>query len=644
MSLEVYINDQLLDLKSNKGIGLTFHVGSILNISGRSGNLSNKFTVPKTQNNTKILGTILNINTGTNIPYQRNSGRVVQNGVELFPDGLAIVESSGSSYSITIYSGNVSFFDLIKGRNISDLDWSSSNHKYDIPTVIASFTNNSDYIYPMVDWGNGVDLLNNTNLQNSDALLPCARISSVLEKMTSFAGYELKGTFKNSNQYERLILSPNKIGLTEEETKFMDGSASDIATSLNLNKNVPAGSGTDDTVLTLDYQVFTSDNFTLDTYSPNNFTYGVFTLYYLYTSGNQVPNIGAAQNLKLNIREDGIIISTQTFPAFILFTSSNTHTSNLLPVYPGRVYKAEIVLESDEGGVPYIQTYGLAESVFTFTVDNDLDYDQDVIFSRFFDWGQDKFLKDILNQYCLTIQTNEITKQVFLTPLDDIILNLTKQKDWSNKIDLKKEPLVKFRLSGYAQTNYFNYASDDNVEEDFGQGFFNIDDNSLKFDADIIILNSSAVVSEERIVNQLTPTIPFMKTRGQSFSKKNSRHLLLDPLNTLLNLNNTSNGDTGSTSIDIPFCYFRKVGKTDNLDFQSLLDENYIVLQGMTDKIKFISANFLLSEVDVQNLDFTIPIFLDVNTSGFQANGFFYINKISNFKENQSTKVDLIRL
>jgi hypothetical protein len=64
----------------------------------------------------------------------------------------------------------------------------------------------------------------------------------------------------------------------------------------------------------------------------------------------------------------------------------------------------------------------------------------------------------------------------------------------------------------------------------------------------------------------------------------------------------------------------------------------------MTDKIKFISANFILREVDVQNIDFTIPIFLDVHTPGFQANGYFYINKISNFKENAPTKVDLIRL
>ena len=128
MGLEVYINGELIELQPNINIGLTYQVGSILNLSGRSGNLSNKFTVPKTQNNTRILGTILNINAGTNIPYQRNSGKIVQNGLELFPDGLAIVESSGSSYSLTIYSGNVSFFDLIKGRNINELDWSDSNH------------------------------------------------------------------------------------------------------------------------------------------------------------------------------------------------------------------------------------------------------------------------------------------------------------------------------------------------------------------------------------------------------------------------------------------------------------------------------------------------------------------------------------
>ena len=141
MSLDVYINEQLLELKTDKGIGLTFQIGSILNPSTRAGNLSNKFKVPKTRRNTEILGNLSNINSATNIPYERNSGRIIQDGIEIFSDGFAIVDSTGSDYGVTIYSGNVSFFDLIKGANISDLDLSDLCEDWTVSNVIAAFNN-----------------------------------------------------------------------------------------------------------------------------------------------------------------------------------------------------------------------------------------------------------------------------------------------------------------------------------------------------------------------------------------------------------------------------------------------------------------------------------------------------------------------
>jgi hypothetical protein len=294
MGLEVYINGELIELQPNINIGLTYQVGSILNLSGRSGNLSNKFTVPKTQNNTRILGTILNINAGTNIPYQRNSGKIVQNGLELFPDGLAIVESSGSSYSLTIYSGNVSFFDLIKGRNINELDWSDSNHVYDIPTIIDSFTNNSDYIYPIVDFGDSVELLDNSNLQNSNSLLPCVRISSVLEKIFTSVGYELKGSFRNIDQYSRLILTPNRFGYLESDINANSGTATDVVLQndeLTIESNIVNPTPFAE-IITLDYQTITWEKYLAGKYVPDNNYFGSFELSVQGNLENFIPIAG----------------------------------------------------------------------------------------------------------------------------------------------------------------------------------------------------------------------------------------------------------------------------------------------------------------------------------------------------------------
>jgi hypothetical protein len=248
-----------------------------------------------------------------------------------------------------------------------------------------------------------------------------------------------------------------------------------------------------------------------------------------------------------------------------------------------------------------------------------------------------------MNLYGLTIQTDEVTKQIFLTPLDILNDNLSKSVNWNEKINPSRTPVVKYKLGSYGQTNYFNYKKDDDVPEDLGRGSFNINDFQLPLTKDIIKLNSSAVESDFRILNEVTPTIPFQVNEGSCFDKKNPRILLLDKVVKNSDWENTLNSDVGSATV-LPLCYFQKDGKLDNLDFTSLINENYNVLTGIMDQFKFISAGFKLTEVDISNLDFTIPIYLDVHYSEIHINGYFYINKISNFKKNENTKVDLIRL
>src|SRR3989304_7038416 len=144
MTYEVYINDKMIEISNPKMIGLTFQVGSIFDISGRSGNLSNKFKVPFTLINQQVLGNLSNINADNNLPYQRNTAKIVQNGIEIVPNGFAIIDSTSDGYDIAIYSGNVSFFDLIKDLNVNRLDWTDSNHSYDTATIKSSWNNISD--------------------------------------------------------------------------------------------------------------------------------------------------------------------------------------------------------------------------------------------------------------------------------------------------------------------------------------------------------------------------------------------------------------------------------------------------------------------------------------------------------------------
>ena len=1055
MSLDVYINEQLLELNDNKGIGLTFQIGSILSPGNRSGNLSNKFKVPKTRRNSEILENISNINSASNIPYERNSGRIVQDGIEIFPDGFAVIDSTASDYNITIYSGNVSFFDLIAGANINELDLSDLSEDWTVANVIAGFNNTDGFIYPIVDWGFGVQLLNNTLLNNTNALIPVMFMKEVLTRIATSVGYEIKGTFPFADQWDRLLLAPQQFGYTEDEQANNTGVAQDITTvpltDITVVSLCNGGFGLYFLNIPLVYQDINGANFNQITgadFTPDNTYFGTFSLNAsgffnslhipikgetVYQSGTTYNDFIASQindthvswlnrdqgfnNAKIFIKnindlinplliatsnaQGGLISMTETSGGYVAYsidtpgqtdvklydialgttttiylnlvgtgladfvkiwngkviiqdrvasgglfvydiltatlktviagnvtgaeldgngdfvvyedfttndiiiwdyaTATNTvienggafsgmNTCHVLgdyatywdtsldkmvsykistatlvniiidntesvtgsartlttlafayqsgqlfyydlltntlttpvtetncfiqgvgnvvdnyidmnsnfivyrynnndsvrayninlasafditinqdftdfvkigscgdivtiairgtidelrqydiftgsavlfetisncanifsidkslnsdrlvftndsglssspfdrvsiiepvkvpisakieivikengvPIYTandtltatnpnnaynmlistgtiivnnGDVYTAELFIESNrDETIDYPLQYSLIVSSFSFIAYCSIPYGAKLRLENFYNFDQDKIFKDVMNMYSLTIQTDEVAKQVFLTPLDILNDNLSNAINWNEKINLDKPPTVKYKIGNYGQTNYLSYKEDDDVLEDLGRGSFPINDYQLPLTADIVKLNSSAVESGLRLLNEHTPTIPFQTDEGACFNKKSPRILLLDKVTKAASWKNTRNGDVGNSTV-LPLAYFNKNTKTDNLDFTSLISENYNVLLGIMNQVKFISAGFRLTEVDIANLDFTIPIFLDVHYSEIHINGYFYVNKISNFKKNATTKVDLIRL
>ena len=665
MSLDVYINDKLIDLKNDKGIGLTFQVGSIFNPGGRAGNLSNKFSVPKTRNNTEILGNLSNINSTFNIPYERNSAKIIQDGIEIFPDGFALVDSTSSTYSITIYSGNVSFFDLIKGSNINELDWTSSDHIYDITTISNSFTNNSDYIYPIIEFGsertlaNGTetffDLLDNTNLQFADVLLPCARGLAVLNKIVESVGYELKGTFKDSDEASRLVITPNNLGTSEAVAERNAAAAYNITPIPLTNIQVPDNSIVTTPIINYPFfeynSSFGNDAITLYPtapsviYTPTETISGIirFVIHY-YKQRNYGGSV--SNEYRFRILEDGVEIAFDSVVQLgsYGFPTQLTFDTGVVTLDSTKEYTCDMVIILGRTSVAYDINYRVTYSEIKITPVKNVSYGGSINFGSMFNWNQGDFFKDIMNQYSLTMQTDEIKKQLFLSPLDDLENNLFKAKNWTEKINTISTPSVKYKLSGYNQRNYFNYGEEETVPVDFGQGYIDINDESLGIEGDKVQLKSVASISTIAVVNNVCPRVALIPGPGNTFENKKLRHLILDVTTSELYLKNSVTPEVGGPFTTVPYCYFIKSGRKDSLDFPSLIDANYNSLKGMTKQTKVISAGFRLTEVDISNLDFSIPIYLNVQNSEISIDGYFYINKISNFKKNATTKVELIRL
>jgi hypothetical protein len=347
------------------------------------------------------------------------------------------------------------------------------------------------------------------------------------------------------------------------------------------------------------------------------------------------------------IKEDGVVVysAIETITAWTQNNAFN-YAINAANVYvkSGSTYTFEFYEIADrETTIIYWTSYSLTSAGFSFTPVRDIPYKSSLNFANLFDVAQIDVFKDVVNQYGLTVQTNDLTKQIHLNPLDDLQANIGQAVDWSSKINFANTPTIKYKFGKYAQKNWFRYNPDDDVPANTGDSSFLLTDRSLPEELTVVQLNAAGVVAGQRLGNEHTPTIPFQTSESAFFDQKKSRILLLDKITKTINWQNTIDSDTG-ISTTLPLCYFDKDGKTDNLHFDDLLANNYVVLQSMLNQVKFLSAGFRLSEVDIANLDFTIPVFLDVHHPEMHINGYFFINKISNFKENSTTSVELIRI
>ena len=163
--LQLYINDQLVDLNDDSPIALTFQINNLAEVQNQQGNTSNQFKLPLTQRNRVILGYPDDIAFTTDAPYKQYPAKLVQDCLEIVPYGVAELNNiEQNNANITVLSGNVDFFDAIDGKlyDMGDstsqwssygknLAWKPKDHTWDVHNMATSQTNTEGWIRPVVD-------------------------------------------------------------------------------------------------------------------------------------------------------------------------------------------------------------------------------------------------------------------------------------------------------------------------------------------------------------------------------------------------------------------------------------------------------------------------------------------------------------
>ncbi len=742
---ELYINGNYIELSEESTVGVTFQANDISSLSNRQGDYTNEFKVPKTKNNQIALEQSSGLNSSSLLPYQKNTCRYAQNGIDIINNGFATISSFDGFYKIKVISGNLNPFDLIGEKMLSDLDVIVINNPYyftdnyysagfvgfsgigvsgyivgdsvkivqdpgalnpqynttatitsiipsggdeiivtDIPwgsnsppnpgvmtlasnalhsvdwtleNVVALNQNDSGVIFPIIDY-NGASV--GTREIDVRRLLPAVWARSIFDYIFSPTGFTYTGDFKDE-EFADLIIPVSTDNAYEDFEIEISASVDKVTTMTPL--------------CYVDIGVLNTK--TLDV--NNNWRYGELLSIQLgginngwqfvadvtsdYTFDISLPYISIAVGSTIQVLlSKPYLFNGQWLPSLPGFPS---HPSSLdWYITPGTsgtlTGNVTVHLEAGER-IALIAYNGDYTQNVEFTSLSELNVTRNqvtghVVFGQPFPIAdnlpkmkQVDFVKLICQKYNLSFITDSYSKNVHFYPFSEIIDNKPIAKDWSNKLDVDQPFVIEYKIGNYAQSNVFKYKEDESVNG-----------GVLQYSGLLFVNNETLPTSSVAVQSIFGETEMTIKLDGlnvpyvNKYNDDNSTFdLSVEPRLFYIDKSTMHGSDLSyidgtnppiATGDDIPLCYFVLPGRT-NLGWNNnLLENNYSELQNVLINVKVLTAYFKLNAIDISSLDFTIPIYLNVQHNDKQINGYFYLNKVSNFISGRLTQCEQIRL
>lgn len=633
---ELFLNDVSIDLANESKIAANFQSNNLAELQNRQADFSNVFKIPLTTNNKIFFENIENINTNSNKPYELLKARYIEGGKVIFDSGTASIQSVQSDFVyLKITAGNKEFFDSFPDLKISDLNMPSTFHNRTFTNIRNSRSNTTGYIYPLINW---FDENSNTAFDPSEAntefLYPCIFFKDIVSAVDEITDYTSRGSFIDSDYFDNLLISIKDIKVPSEIIEKYNSFTSN-ENDINFTPTFSPPNVLIPLTNDLNKNFFVNGEF-----KPDVQVFGYFKASGLITFS------GGASFSQIAFQFWNNTTSSLVYQEIVDFAHPTTPKSISFNVISNNVTvnpTDEIILIAgyvSAIGSPSIVWH--ANNKFSFNLIDTVPYGGNIQLNKYFDLKIIDLYKDVMNLRGIQVQTDPIKKEVFFDFFEDIQQTISTAPDWSSKVDIRENTYT-FKFGTYAKKNYLRFAKTDTVQEFLNDVSFDVNDENLKDEITAVQLVTSATEEENKFEGEIVPRIRSVQS-DESFKETNYRLLLLD-----------------RKTIDYSFEYFDDTNSTvitDNLPFcravQFDLANDYETIQSILTKTKYLKLRMKLNENDIQqvkrfksNVDerkgFLQCIYLDVQNSKFQINGYFYINKIENYI-NAFANVELVRL
>lgn len=655
---EIYIDNQLVDLYDSEEIVLTFSVNNLFSIESRTGTYSNTFMLPATNNNNRVFEHFNNLLSTTEKGFKVLSCQIFVDGI-LQIDGFAqMMNGNEVEYEVKVFGGNVNWFEVIQDKNIGEfMTRCEDAFRWTESEVLANRLNTwtDKFVYPNIDYGN---LFYLDSIPPFDVdwfeLYPAVYCKYLFKRIFEDSGYVIQSDwFDNDTLFEKQII-PFSARWRRDRLNYDLRNYFKGETSVNFFPPSVAFAGAGDNHFILPVVKYNCFDFTPQEkwFDPNGLTTNDAQVGYHYMLLDNAKikfkyNFSVTRNVAFPSIFDYVVLSYYDF-------DSNFQNETILDLtgQPNGTYnfQGEVEIDAGRGAIYFNQISNLeilAGSYIEITsyIPNESDsgvYEID----SYFNWGTfggtmpeisaTDFILTIANQYGLIFEQDQTNNRIRIFQFGNVVNNIPQSIDWSNKIDLEEKPTISTLFENYTRNNFLNYAPDDNDTYliragDFANGNIIVDFGKPNTETIIFESAFSPVIRLETFANGVVGAgvlelayIPIFE--GLSFNEVNGRMAYVDFDSTsLITI-------AGITEPVQPNVYFEQ------LTFSNLITEYYPLYKFILNNSKAVDCLLRINNLDIANLDFSKPIWID------HFNAYFYINEIAQYKvtSKDSTQVTLI--
>lgn len=589
-----------LDLIPGEEPAMTYQVNDIAELKDRQADYSQKLNLPKTSTNLRVLERLDLFEANALTPYRTIECRLYSNGFALAGKGsLFVIDRVGEYIEGQIISGNAGLFYTMQNRLMEEAD-------------LGSIIVGSGVLPSWIKWANCIN--GKLGEEYKTGYYYFANLFQVASGIIGLCGYELicnlPDMSKNRDAISLASLKPwtDSLSMFNSQATFnSDGIIQSSAYEYNIAPLiVNSGSGTSTVFNTrLKYTSNIKGTVKIDLSC-----FG--TIYSQMTTANYKIELEIVKNTELVKRID-IGVGGYSYD----FSKDASEVVDVVEndILYIRVYIRQVVYTGINLRLTMTSTIVITEIEADYVpTAGRLYFGNNLGFTTYLD-----LFKTFCQTYGLTVYVDEDDKKVEAYTMDKLYENKTIAKDWSDKLSRENQEMS-FIIDGYGQNNFIGFEKKEDLED---KGNFYVSNENLEKEKDLFTIKWESGEDKTKGENRLAVILLYEYSLDASTNlvrqeyKGTKPHLVR---HSQINAN--------------PFFI------VNHIPVQSLIDTYYYKLANrMLVNAKCLSVEMLLTERDIEELDFFTPIYLK------QFGAYFYVSKINNFVAyDRLTKVDLIRL